>query len=125
LIVKKRLDLGVLNATFTDGGPDLLSGDAVVELNGIVDFRTMTADFYGDLTLTPTAAAAEGGTWKFTWHGKSTFDGANWILPLQEMGNGNGGALTGMQCFFIEHVITAAVDFSSWTGAAHGYIVAH
>lgn len=110
--------------TFDDGGTDLLSGSGILESNATADLSSGIGEFWGKLTLTPAAAEALGGVWELSWHAKGTLGPSGWIIPLKELGHGSGGALTGMQCFF-EHIITAAPDFSGWTGAATGYVKVH
>jgi hypothetical protein len=112
------------DVAFADGGTDLLSGVGTLESNATADLTTGVGEFWGKLTLTPDAAEALGGVWELSWHGKGTLGPSGWTIPLKELGHGQGGALTGMQCFF-DHIITAAPDFSYWTGAASGYVTGH
>jgi len=87
------------NATFPDGGPDLLSGYGVLELNTIIDNSTGAGFTWGKLTVTPTNPAAEGGLWEITWHGNGYVDPSTGmsITPLTWVGHGKGGAVNGMQ----------------------------
>jgi hypothetical protein len=124
MIIRGMLNKILFNASFTDGGTDLLSGAGDLELNGNVDPIAGTTDWWGKLTLTPSASEAQGGQYKLTWHGRGTLSASGWTIPLKEVGHGEGGALTGIQCFF-EHIVTAPPDLSSWTGAANGYIKLH
>ena len=87
------------SVNFSDGGPDLLRGPGDLELNSNIDFNAGTGESWGKLTLTPSAPEAQGGQWVMTWHGKGTLGPAGWTIPLKEVGHGNGGALTGLQCF--------------------------
>lgn len=121
-------------ATFTaaylpgDTGPDILSGVGEVEINGITDMTELIGKWHGKLRFTP--ANAGGGSWQFTWHGSSTFSqtawmgGPGWIIPLQEVGHGEGGEINGMQCH-MEVTIYGALDFSNWYGEATGTITSH
>lgn len=124
VIIRGLMQTIRFDVTFADGGTDLLSGVGILELNATADFSSGVGQFWGKLTLTPTAAEVLGGVWELSWHGKGTLGPSGWIIPLKELGHGSGGALTGMQCFF-EHIITAAPDFSGWTGAATGYVKVH
>jgi hypothetical protein len=121
---KQTISLNVTYPNGSNGLPDLLSGTGELELNGTADFNTGEGDFWGNLVLTPNAPEAQGGQWKLTWHGKGKLSATGWTLPLKELGHGNGGALTGMQCF-LENTITAAPTFYPWSGEAKGYIKTH
>lgn len=86
-------------ATFLDGGPDLLSGYGKLELNSITDNATGAGFAWGKLTLTPTNPAANGGIWEISWHGNGYIDFSTGmsITPLTWVGHGKGGAINGMQ----------------------------
>ena len=121
----------VFGATFLDGvPPDLLTGPGDVEINGIIDPVTGVGQFHGKLTLRPEAPEAVGGEWEFTWHGDATFsltawlNGPGWTLTIRDVGHGNGGALTGMQCR-MDLIISFPPDMSTWTGTGHGFILSH
>ncbi len=111
-----------------DTGPDILSGNGEVEINGITDLRTLIGQWQGKFLLKP--SEADGGVWQFTWHGTSTFGptawegGPGWILPLQEIGHGEGGDINGMQCH-MEVIIYASLDFTAWYGAFTGIVTSH
>ena len=113
-----------------DTDPDLLSGPGEVEINGIIDPVTGVGQFHGKLTLRPEAPEAAGGEWEFTWHGEATFsltawlNGPGWTLTIRDVGHGNGGALTGMQCR-MDLIISFPPDMSTWTGKGHGFIISH
>ena len=124
VIIRGMMQNIQFDVTFADGGPDLLSGVGTLESNATADPSTGVGHFWGKLTLTPAAAEALGGVWELSWNAKGTLGPSGWTIPLKELGHGSGGALTGMQCFF-DHVITAAPDFSYWTGAASGYVQGH
>ena len=116
------------SATFTDGGVDLFSGDAVVELNGLADPAAGVGEFWGKATVTPAAPKARGGVWKLTWRGKGKlgplvgWDPAfGWTIPLKEGGEGKGGALHGMH-LTMDNLVSASADFIVWTGAYTGTI---
>ena len=118
-------------ATFLDGvPPDLLTGPGEVEINGIIDPVTGVGQFQGKLKLTPESPDAGGGEWEFTWHGEATFsltawlNGPGWTLTIRDVGHGNGGALTGMQCR-MDLIISFPPDMSMWTGTGHGFILSH
>ena len=113
-----------LEATFSDGGIDLLSGNGDLELNANIDWNNGTAFWWGKKTLTPSAPEALGGQFKFTWHGSATLGPSGWTLTIQEVGHGEGGALTGIQCFF-DNIITAPVDLSTWSGDLEGDLKTH
>ena len=120
-IIKGMRTKIIFNATFTDGGADLLSGEGDLELNGIVDFAAGTTFWWGKLKLTPAAPEALGGHWELIWHGRGTLGSAGWTIPLKESGYGKGGSLNGLHAFF-DHIITAPPDISTWTGSAEGFI---
>ena len=113
-----------------DTDPDLLSGPGEVEINGIIDPVTGVGQFHGKLTLRPEAPKAVGGEWEFTWHGDATFslaawlNGPGWTLTIRDVGHGNGGALTGMQCR-MDLIISFPPDMSTWTGTGQGFIISH
>jgi hypothetical protein len=109
---------------FSDGGVDLLSGNGDLELNANIDWNNGTAFWWGSKTLTPTSPEAQGGQFKFNWHGPATLDVSGWTLTLQEVGHGDGGALTGIQCF-LDNIVSALPDLSDWTGAMDGYLKTH
>ena len=119
-------------ATFSpsDNGPDILTGPGEIEINGMIDPVTGVGHFEGKLLLTPEASEAAGGVWEFTWHGESIFsltaweDGPGWTLTLRDVGHGNGGALTGMQCQ-LELIVLFPPDMSAWTGTGNGVIYTH
>ena len=96
----------------------------------MIDPTVGTGKWYGKLLLRPEASEAAGGEWEFTWHGESMFsltaweDGPGWILTIRDVGHGNGGALTGMQCR-MELIISFPPDMSTWTGTGHGFIISH
>jgi hypothetical protein len=122
LLLRRIRETVYVTATYTDPLRfDLLSGPGEVEINGLTDFVTLTGQWEGKLTLTPTAVP--GGQWDFTWHGKATFDGANWVIPLKEEGHGNGGGLTGMQCRLVNTITSP--DIEHWSGAGDGVIISH
>lgn len=118
----------LLTATFTDSFTDLLSGTGVVEISGILDPVAGTGHYQGKLTVTPDNA--EGGVWKFTWHGEATFSptawegGPGWVVPLKETGYGNGGIINGMQCEW-ENTIVGPLDWSTFSGSGPGHITSH
>lgn len=89
----------VFNATFLDGGPDLLSGFGVLELNSIIDNATGAGFTWGKLALTPSNPTAMGGVWEISWHGNGYVDPSTGmtITPLKWVGHGKGGAVNGMQ----------------------------
>jgi hypothetical protein len=114
----------MFNVTYPDGRtdlPDFLSGTGVLEVNFTLDFAAGVGESWGQCTL---PRETFGGEWKFSWHGKATLGPEGWIIPLNELGHGNGGALTGMKVTF-DHTITAAADLSSWSGAGNGVINTH
>jgi len=86
-------------ATFPDGGADLLSGNGKLELNSIIDNTTGAGFTWGKLTITPTNPAANGGVWEISWHGNGYIDPSTGmsITPLKWVGHGKGGAVHGMQ----------------------------
>lgn len=103
----KQISKGVLfttrfEAAFSDGKPNLLSGNGFLELNSIFDFSTFEGFTWGKLTVTPDNINA-GGVWEISWHGKM-FLGPDpktgeivTICPLKWVGHGKGGAINGMQ----------------------------
>ncbi|MFZ1290193.1 MAG: hypothetical protein WAR79_08880 [Melioribacteraceae bacterium] len=86
-------------ATFLDGGPDLLSGYGKLELNSITDNATGDGFAWGKLTLAPTNPEAKGGIWEISWHGNGYIDLSTGmsITPLKWLGHGKGGSINGMQ----------------------------
>lgn len=109
---------------FTDGGIDLLSGNGDLELNANIDWNDGTGFWWGKKTLTPSTPEALGGQFKFNWHGSATLGPSGWTLTLQEVGHGEGGSLTGIQCFF-DNIITAPTDISTWSGSLEGNLKTH
>jgi hypothetical protein len=109
---------------FSDGGIDLLSGEGDLELNANIDLTNGTAFWWGKKLLTPSAPEALGGQFKFTWHGSAVLGPSGWTLSVKEVGHGEGGALTGIQCFF-DNIITAPPDLSTWSGDLEGYLRTH
>jgi hypothetical protein len=89
----------VFNAVFPDGGPDLLSGYGVLEMNAIIDNSDGSIFNWGTLTVTPTNPAAEGGVWDITFHGHGWIDPLTGMttVPLIWVGHGSDGAVNGMQ----------------------------
>ena len=135
----------VCAATSPLGPTDLMSGTAVVTLDGYAN-ENGEGFFYGKLIVTPTNGG--GGVWELTYHAKATFgllpeplpapapirelfDDAlgplphyGWTIPLKEQGPGKGGDLTGMHVF-MENNIYCTPDFVLWTGAYTGYVKSH
>lgn len=111
-----------------DTDPDILSGPGEVEINGLIDTNTFIGQWQGNFVLTPEEAG--GGIWQFTYHGTSEYSPTGWqggpgfILPLQEIGYGEGGDIDGMQCR-MEVIIYGALDFSGWYGEVTGVITSH
>jgi len=120
----------LVSASFTDGGPDLFSGEGDLELNAIIDFAAGKGNWWGTLKLKPNAPEARDGQWKLIWYGKATFSptawqgGPGWILLLNEFGPGKGGALTGLH-LQADIIVTAPADLSWWYGEWHGFIKSH
>jgi hypothetical protein len=110
--------------TFSDGGIDILSGEGDLELNANIDIANGTSFWWGNKTLTPSEPGALGGQFKFTWHGPGTLGPSGWTMTYQEVGHGEGGTLTGIQCFY-ENIVTAAPDLSTWSGDVNGYLKTH
>jgi hypothetical protein len=108
--------------TFSDGGIDILSGEGDLELNANIDMVNHTSFWWGNKTLTPNEVP--GGQFKFTWHGPGTLGPSGWTLTYQEVGHGEGGALTGIQCFY-DNLVTAPPDLSTWSGEVEGYLKTH
>jgi hypothetical protein len=117
-----------LTAAFADGLTDLLSGTGEIEIMGIQDQVTGIGHFEGKLTITPDNA--EGGVWKITFHGKPSYSptawegGPGWVLPLKELGHGNGGTINGMQLVW-ENTVVGPLDWSIWAGSGPGNITSH
>ena len=124
IIVRDMHTRIAVSAAFSDGGTDLFSGEGDLETNGIVDFAEGTGYWWGKLKLTPAAPEALGGYWALIWHGKSTLGPTGWTLPLKEGGPGKGGALKGLHVF-MDNMITAPVDLSTWHGEFQGIIKSH
>jgi len=114
----------VLEATFIDGEVDILSGEGDLELNANIDWNNGTAFWWGKKTLTPSAPEALGGQFKINWHGSGTLSASGWTLLLDEVGHGEGGALTSIQCFF-SNTITSPPELSPWMGDIDGYLKTH
>jgi hypothetical protein len=109
------------------GGPDLLTGNGVLELNFRLDPGTGALFCWGKLTVDPAASEAGDGVWDITWQGKGTYydeTGAVYpTVPLKLEGHGNGGTLTGMQ-------ISAEITLIggppvTWGGAGEGSVTSH
>ncbi len=120
-------------ATFPAGETDLFSGNAVVTLDGWADFTAGVGSFYGKLDVTP--ANGGGGVWKLSWHGKGTIGPLpesvqptlgpiGWTIPLQEVGPGAGGTLTGMH-IFLENYIYCTPDLQIYIGIYSGSVKSH
>ncbi len=124
MLLKSRFDV-----TYPGEGPgsppDLLSGDAVLEMNFTTDPSTGEMTCWGKQTVTPDAPEALGGIWEFTWNGKGTFvSGVGWVSPLKQVGHGRGGALTGMQVF--GNLTTTVREFPvDWDGVGDGFVKSH
>jgi hypothetical protein len=110
------------NITFSDGGIDILSGEGDLELNANIDVANGTSFWWGKKTLTPTEVP--DGQFKFTWHGPGTLGPSGWTLTYQEVGHGEGGGLTGIQCFY-DNLVTAPPNLVTWSGVVDGYIKTH
>jgi len=124
-------------ANFPDGGPDILSGPGVVEINGITDLSTMIGHWWIKFTLTPNANA-DGGTWRSNGHCTSTFSptaydpdgpgpspaGPGWILPIKHEGHGEGGSVNDMQ---LRYLITVHADpeFTTYYTEVEGVVTSH
>lgn len=104
----KTITKGVLfttrfEATFSDGKPNLLTGNGFLELNSIFDINIFEGFTWGKLTVTPDNPDALGGVWEISWHGKMflgpdpTTGEIVTICPLKWVGHGKGGAINGMQ----------------------------
>jgi|GEM_PF-1613738 len=95
-------------ATFTDGKPDLLTGNGFLELKQVLDMETLTGHATGKLTVTPDNVAA-GGVWVINWQSQAypapdprdPTNPAKFVLtyPAKWVGHGKGGAINGMQIF--------------------------
>ena len=106
-IVKRFQCATRFEATFSDGLPDLLTGNGLLELQQVLDMETLTGHSTGKLTVTPDNPDADG-VWEITWHSK-VYPGpdpripprAPFVLfyPAKWVGYGKGGAINGMQIF--------------------------
>jgi len=114
----------VVNAAFTNGGTDLFSGEGDLEMNGIVDYAKGTGYYWGKLKLTPSSPEARGGHWDLVWFGRGKLGPTGWTLPLNEIGTGKDGALTGLH-LTMDNMITGPADWSLWHGEFHGFIKSH
>ena len=126
VVSKGNLQNTFFSAIFSDGGPDLLSGDGVLELNSVYDEITFEGHTWGKLTITPTNPDAKGGVWEITWHGKLYFDPLKGVVaPLKWVGHGKGGAVNGMQFFCDDTIIY--LDPLTWSGGGgtNCYIKVH
>jgi len=121
------------NATFEDGGIDVLTGDGILKVNVTVDVNTGEGITWGILNLTPTEADVKGGVWEIGWRGDLSITGFTsdtepqpiFTAPLKWRGHGVGGTINGMQ-FFSDDVITQ-VDPFNWSGGGgkNNYIKVH
>jgi hypothetical protein len=109
-------------ATFTDGQPDLLSGDGFLELNSTLDLTTYEDFATGKLTVTPDNLAA-GGVWEISWHSKGFLapdpnDSTKIVMtyPGKWVGHGKGGAINGMQVFADDFIKYNPFDALDWYG---------
>lgn len=112
-------------ATFSDGYPDLLTGNGFLELNQVLDMETLTGHATGKLTVTPDNVAA-GGTWEITWHSeiypgpdpRDPTNPAKFVLlcPGKWVGYGKGGAINGMQVFGDDIIKYNPLNPMDWWG---------
>jgi hypothetical protein len=109
-------------ATFTDGNPDLLSGDGVLVLNQVLDLTTYEGFATGKLTVTPWNSAA-GGIWEISWHSKVFLapdpnNPAKLVLtyPGKWVGHGKGGTINGMQLSGDDIIKYNPLDPMDWRG---------
>ena len=106
-----------------------MSGDGVVEINGITDLSTMIGQWHGKFTLTP-YANTDGGIWQSTWIGTSTFTidayhgTPGWLLPLTHHGHGEGGSINGMQCRYVA-TVHANPEFTAYYAEVEGTVTSH
>jgi hypothetical protein len=121
IIIRNMHNRVVVNASFKGGGPDLFSGEGDLEINEIINFATGKGYAWGKLKLKPSAPEAHGGHWDLVWFGSGKLGPAGWTLPLNEVGTGKGGALTGLH-LSMNNMITAPPDLSTWHGEYHGFI---
>ena len=103
------------HADFLDGGPDLVSGKGVLELNYKFDPNTFEGFTWGKLVLKPDALVGADGVWEISWQGKMWVDlTGQTIAPLKWVGHGKGGAVNGMQLFGDDTIYMT--DFAHWIG---------
>ena len=69
MIVTGFVEKSLWNATFLDGGIDLLTGNGVLGMDFVLDLATGEGTSRGTLTITPKAPEALGGVWEVKWHG--------------------------------------------------------
>jgi hypothetical protein len=124
MIVRGMVVRNLVNATF-QGGPDLLSGRGVLEMNFTFDLSANEGVCWGKLTLDPDAPEAGDGVWEITWNGKITLGASGFVCPMKWVGHGKGGAIDGMQFSSDDQVMTITRMPDLWTGAGTGFVKLH
>jgi hypothetical protein len=108
-------------AAFSDGKPDLLSGNGFLILNQVLDMQTYQGFATGKLTVTPDNKNA-GGVWEIIWYSKvflapDPHTGALVLTyPGTWVGCGKGGKINGMQLHGDDIIKYNPADPMSWYG---------
>ena len=112
-------------ATFSDGLPDLLTGNGFLELNTVYNVISFEGFANGKLTITPDANV-QGGVWEITWVSKvfpapDPRDPTNpykivLVYPGKWVGHGKGGTINGMQVFGDDIIKYNPFDPLDWWG---------
>lgn len=115
------------HATFSDEGPDLVSGKGVLELYYKFDPNTLEGFTWGNLTVDPYAPEAGDGVWEISWHGKMWVNLTTGltIAPLKWVGHGKGGAVDGMQLFGDDTIYMTSFDDWIGRGGTNCYVKEH
>ena len=120
MIVTGFVEKTLFNATFLDGGTDLLTGNGVLGMDFVLDLATGVGTSRGTLTITPKAPETLGGVWEIKWHGTMSPGPSGSICPITSTGCGKGGALDGLKLF--DDAVITLVDLVQWTGEGKGVI---
>jgi hypothetical protein len=119
---KWKLEGMVIEARLEVGNP-LVTGKAVYDLNGTLDYNTGEGTVHGKFTVTPDAGV---GVWEGTYEGLRIKTGeSEWTGNFKEVGHGTGGTIQGMQFFAKEAVVSWDTPPTAFVGTVEGDVISH